>query len=381
MTTDFELAIVGGGLGGLTMAIYMAKKGHRVVVFEKETYPFHKVCGEYISNESKPYLQALGIDFEALRLPNIDTVAITSIKGKRIEQALDLGGFGVSRYTLDSQLAAIARTVGVEVIENCKITSIDFHSTHFVLKHGNTSTTAKLVAGAFGKRSNIDVKLNRDFIREKPNSQNNFIGVKWHVKTSNFSDNFIELHNFESGYCGMSKVDNDTFCMCYLSTANALKVNNNSIAQLQENVLFKNPYLANRFSESEMLFEAPITISQVGFKAKTAVENHVLMIGDAAGAIAPLCGNGMSMSINAGYIAANLCIDFLHNKIDQEQLEKQYTAQWQQKFGTRIKAGYWLQHLFGNTTSTEMALGTLKHFPGVVSKLITLTHGQDFYRD
>ena len=53
------MAVTGGGLSGLAFAIQCAKAGYRVAVFEKETYPFHKVCGEYISNESWNFLQEL----------------------------------------------------------------------------------------------------------------------------------------------------------------------------------------------------------------------------------------------------------------------------------------------------------------------------------
>jgi flavin-dependent dehydrogenase len=49
---DFDVAIVGGGLAGLSYPYSSRNHGHRVVLFEKEQYPFHKVCGEYISMES-----------------------------------------------------------------------------------------------------------------------------------------------------------------------------------------------------------------------------------------------------------------------------------------------------------------------------------------
>ena len=43
-----EIAIVGGGLGGLISAIKLAEAGFSVKLFEKKEYPFHKVCGESI---------------------------------------------------------------------------------------------------------------------------------------------------------------------------------------------------------------------------------------------------------------------------------------------------------------------------------------------
>ncbi|HEX6334505.1 MAG TPA: FAD-dependent oxidoreductase, partial [Flavisolibacter sp.] len=43
----YDIAIAGGGLAGLCCAILLQRQGRRVVLFEKEKYPFHKVCGEY----------------------------------------------------------------------------------------------------------------------------------------------------------------------------------------------------------------------------------------------------------------------------------------------------------------------------------------------
>ncbi|MBL0882546.1 MAG: FAD-binding protein, partial [Chitinophagaceae bacterium] len=52
----YDIAIIGGGLAGLTLAIQSAKAGYRTILFEKESYPFHKVCGEYIRMESYDFL-------------------------------------------------------------------------------------------------------------------------------------------------------------------------------------------------------------------------------------------------------------------------------------------------------------------------------------
>lgn len=51
-TELYDAAIIGGGLAGLSLAILCAEKDFRVILFEKEEYPFHKVCGEYISGKA-----------------------------------------------------------------------------------------------------------------------------------------------------------------------------------------------------------------------------------------------------------------------------------------------------------------------------------------
>ena len=57
-----DILLIGGGLAGLAAALDLAQRGHRVVVVERKQYPFHKVCGEYVSNEVLPYLRRLRAD-------------------------------------------------------------------------------------------------------------------------------------------------------------------------------------------------------------------------------------------------------------------------------------------------------------------------------
>lgn len=374
-----QVAIVGGGLGGLSLSILLARKGHEVVLFEKERYPFHRVCGEYISNESKAFVQHLGIDIAARNLPHIDQLSINTPKGRVLDAKLDLGGFGISRYALDHALAEIAYNEGVLLLEQAKVDSVSFENDLFQIKSRQGNYKAKVVVGAFGKKSNLDVQLGRAFTSQKPDPSNNFIGIKYHVEHPDFPSNLIELSNFAGGYCGMSRIEDGKCCLCYLTTADLLRKNGNSIEQLEENVLQENPVLADRIGRSTKLFKAPIAISQVNFRTKSAVENHILMLGDAAGSIAPLAGNGMSMAFHAAHILGQLIPDFLQEKSSREQLEASFTKEWNGLFRSRIGRSLQLQRLFGRAFLTELAIGTLRHFPGIARRLVKQTHGKPFF--
>ncbi|MCH5683888.1 NAD(P)-binding protein [Niabella sp. W65] len=98
---DYDIGIAGGGLAGVTAAIQLRKKGYAVALWEKNKYPFHRVCGEYISKESWNYLQSCGIDLPALELPEINKLEVSAPNGALLKSRLDLGGFGISRYRLD----------------------------------------------------------------------------------------------------------------------------------------------------------------------------------------------------------------------------------------------------------------------------------------
>jgi flavin-dependent dehydrogenase len=110
-----EVGIIGGGLAGLSLSILLAKNGHKVILFEKEKYPFHKVCGEYISLESWNFIESLGLNLSKLNLPIIKKLLVSSPNGNAIYANLDLGGFGISRFFIDNELKKIAIANGVHL--------------------------------------------------------------------------------------------------------------------------------------------------------------------------------------------------------------------------------------------------------------------------
>lgn len=365
-----NVIIIGGGLAGLVSALHLSKKGISVTVIEKNSYPKHKVCGEYISNEVLPYLQSLGfnpLDFNAKQITFFE---LTTPKNKPLQVKLPMGGFGISRYTLDFELAKKAKANGVKILKEA-VTDIQYANDSFTVSTKKNSYTAKIVIGAYGKRSNIDIRLNRSFIK-KPSP---FVAVKAHYK-GEFPEEFVSLHNFKGGYCGVSKVENNHINTCYIASYKAFKKHKNFKA-FEQNVLYKNKKLKQILEKSEMVFSQPIAISQISFAPKKAVENHMLMCGDTAGMIHPLCGNGMAMGINSAKIASHLIIQYLNNEIPtREILEKTYSNEWQSAFGKRLKMGRRLSLLFKmNVFSEFIALG-LRLTPWIVPVIIKKTHGK-----
>ena len=366
-----DVTIIGGGLAGLCNAIHLSKYGKKVLLIEKNEYPKHKVCGEYISNEVLPYLDFLDInpfDFGAVKIKKFQ---LSTTKNKLISAKLPLGGFGISRHTLDFVLSEKAKENGVVIIQDVVLNTVFSEGIFTIETKENNMFTSKVAIGAFGKRSLLDVKMERAFIQQKAP----YLGVKIHVK-GDFPDDLVALHNFKGGYCGVSKVENNAINLCYITNLSSFKKYKN-IQDFQEQVVFKNKFLKEIYQNSEAIFGNPLTISQISFETKKPVENHVLMCGDSAGMIHPLCGNGMSMAIQSAQIASKLILNYLNGSLSsRRELEKQYIRQWNKKFRFRLKVGHFIATLFRKEKVAAILLQALKRIPFLLPIIIKQTHGK-----
>ncbi len=367
-----DIIIIGGGLAGLINAILLARGGLSVLLFEKKSYPFHRVCGEYISNEVLPFLKKNDLYPNHLDTANIENFTLSSTNGKCSNIKLDLGGFGISRYTLDEFLYHQAKAYGVEFRLNTAVDSAIFSGNLFEVKFGKETLQSKIVIGAHGKRSLLDKKMQRDFMTRK----SPYMGVKYHIKTD-FPSNQIALHNFKNGYCGISKVEGETFNLCYLSHRNNMNGYNN-IQDMEAAVLHKNPFLKSLFSNADFVFEKPLVISEISFEHKKLVENHILMSGDAAGMITPLCGNGMAIAIHSAKILSEIIIKKWHKGVfKRSEIEQEYICQWSQMFHFRLWSGRKIQALFGSEFTSNLAVNLTKVKP-LAKAILKLTHGKVF---
>ena len=368
---NFDVIIIGGGLAGLTNAIHLSKFNQQVLLIEKDSYPKHKVCGEYISNEVLPYLNSLGIDPINEGAKQITEVQVSTTKGNLIKGELPLGGFGMSRYFLDNLLIKKAQLNGVQVLKD-SVDSIVFENEVFTVRTKDSKLyQSKITIGAFGKRSKLDLKMNRKFIKKK----SPYLAVKIHVQ-GNFPENLIALHNFKGGYCGVSKVENNSINLCYITEYKLFK-KFKTISKFQKQVVFKNKHLKKIFEETNPVFKKPLTISQISFETKNPVENHMIMCGDTAGMIHPLCGNGMGMAISSAKLASERILQFLNGEIQtREELEKQYFKDWNREFKIRLSAGHLIARLFRNQTILQIVYSILKITPFLLPKMIKFTHGK-----
>lgn len=371
---SYNVVIIGGGISGLALCIDLKKRGYSVAVIEKGNYPRQKVCGEYISMESFNYLHAICPTLKDLNLPLITNFKLSSTGNKQFTTALGQGGFGISRYLLEELLFIEAKKLGVIFMLNTKANEISYDENRelYSVKTNIETITAQLVCNSSGRKSNLETQNNHKNLNET-----NYVGIKYHIKLDRQQD-LIEIHNFPGGYCGISNIEDGKSCVCYIVNSEKLKSTNNSIQEMESTFLFQNKNLKNIFSSAEFILKEPVTISGINFKIKKTISDGSFLLGDAAGSIAPITGNGMSIGLRSAFTLAENIDMYFSKKITKEQLISNYMKFWNNEFSARIKLSRHFQKLSENPFLTNRTIGIFNLFPFLAKNLIKLTHGKPF---
>jgi flavin-dependent dehydrogenase len=373
----YDAIVIGAGIAGSAAARGLARRGRSVLLLESERYPVHKMCGEFLSPEAGGLLRALGLQEEVKsRGPvAIRRVAITSPFGTTWEGALPAPGIGLSRWALDPLLFDAARSAGAEALQGARVGAVDGNAREgfrVAYKQGGQTREAgaRLVVGAFGKRSRLDRTLDRAFLRRN----HGFVAFKAHHTGADLGDR-VELHAFDGGYCGMSHVEGGLVNVCLIVRTDAFKQSGRSFEGLREGVMRSNPALAARLDALEPAADRVISISQIPFALKELFARDVMMVGDTAGMIAPLCGDGMAMALRSAEMAVELADRHLAGEITFEQLRRGYIRTWRREFALRLRLALVLQRGLFNPRAARIGLALVNRAPRLGRALIDATRG------
>lgn len=370
--SSVDVAVVGAGLAGLACAVQLARGGARVALYEEGQLPRHRVCGEYVSREVLPFLETLGLDVFTLGAKRLDRFELSTPKGRAFRSMLDLGGFGLSRYRFDGALLELAREANVHVELGQAVRHVEFDADRFVVHVRSARIQARLVLGSFGKRSRLDQGLRRPHARRR----SKYVAVKRHYR-GDFPPDLVGLHFIPGGYCGISAVEGDRVNVCYLTDAAAIR-QGGGVDGFDRAGLTSNPLLATYLQRLEPTFERPLVISQVDFAPKHAVHEHILMLGDAAGLIHPLVGNGMAMALRAAAMVVPRAFAFLSGRLTRDALETAHRRQLVTEFGPRRQLSRGLHRLFESSPAGEAVCAAANLLPGLARFVIRSTHGTTF---
>ena len=307
-----DLGIIGGGPAGTLAAAEAARRGLRVVIWERDRFPRDKVCGEFLSPESLPLLkQRIPLPLE--RGSPIRRAEFYSRKGKSFSLNLPSEGLGLSRVVLDEALWRAAGEAGAQCHQDERIDGIlpwcangpgDRAAWKIQPAGGPSWLTRRLLiaCGRWWKLAGIESPASS----KAQSVCGKWAGVKAHFEGMARRDS-VEIYFFPGGYCGLAPIEDGRYNACCLihrsltRSAGGRGVEDFS-AWIER--LAAHPALRRRLRGAVQV-SPTVTTAPVHPARRDAERGGVLFAGDSAGFVDPFTGDGISMALHSGRIAAD----------------------------------------------------------------------------
>lgn len=300
-----DCVIIGGGIAALSAANQLADAGLKPLLIEANSYPAHRICGEFISPECHPTLNNWNIALSS------SMTNCRFIQGSdQMEFTLPKPAKSCSRYHFDTQLLERAKSKGAQILTNTKMISLQKTSDYeLTLSNGQTIKARHLMIGT-GKLPNMSTQMPLKYI-----------GMKAHF-TGIDLQNTLEMHLFPGGYLGISPIDHET-------TNIACLLRLDRFPQFNPEIFIKSlPSLNKKLSQAKMLFPKWLVgqVPEFGIR-KNPHWDKAFWIGDAAGSIPPISGEGLALAVFSGCMAADYLL-----KSDSTQFQQDWLAQVKKRF-------------------------------------------------
>jgi flavin-dependent dehydrogenase len=331
----FNLAIIGGGPGGCSAAIVAARKGARVLLLERTRFPRHKVCGEFVSAESLELLQELltnGLHHLLTRARRISKSRIF-LDDSMLEARIDPPAASIARFDLD---AALWETCCVEGVETHAETVVRFIEGDgpFRIVSGTQVFEADAVINAGGRWS----RFTSPEVRAR-NSKEKWIGIKAHFYEGSPALS-TDLYFFDGGYCGVQPVS--AAANGFGTRINACAMVRADVANTLSEVVRLHPALRERSRTWKPAMEA-VTTSPLIFHKPEPVQNTMLQVGDAAAFVDPFVGDGISLAMRSGALAAECVQSFFLGECSLQQAAVFYRDAYKERLGHVFKVSSMLR--------------------------------------
>jgi menaquinone-9 beta-reductase len=360
---DYDLIVIGGGPAGTSAAITSSRTGARVLLLERGRLPRQRVCGEFVSAESLDLLAGL-----LGRRADDGTVKISQarlfVDGRLMVAPVRPAAASIARFDLDAELMQAARDAGVDARLESSVENVQGGGP-FQVRTWEGEFTSRAVVCAAGRWSNLGS-------RSRPaagRAQERWLGVKAHFAEDSPPPS-VDLYFFEGGYCGVQPV---RLAGGGDGRINACAMVRADVARSLPEVFAQNPQLAERALGWQALTEA-VSTSPLIFQKPQPTQRGMLLVGDAAGFVDPFVGDGISLALRSGAMAAECLAPVFKKEISLPDARARYVRTYGQRLLPVFRNSSRIRELLKLPRPVRSSIvGVLGKFPQVTQYLVKCT--------
>lgn len=307
------------------------------MLLERGRFPRHKVCGEFVSPEALGLLSQLLSGRERALLEEAVRISQARIflDERMLEAPIEVGARSIARLDLDVALWRSAEQAGVETRQQASAYSV-LGAGPFLVRTSLGDFDTRAVVNASGRWSSLKpAACNPGQPRGK------WIGVKAHFSESSASQS-VDLYFFDGGYCGVQPValrtqgDGPRINVCAMVRAD--------VASRLPQVFELHPALLRRARRWRPRME-PLSVAPLVFAPPEPARAEVLAVGDAAGFIDPFVGDGISLALRSGRLAACCLAPFFEERIRLGEAIDHYRGQYQRQLAPVFRSSAKLRRM------------------------------------
>jgi flavin-dependent dehydrogenase len=319
----YDLVVIGGGPAGSSAAITATRNGARVLLLDRGRFPRQKVCGEFVSAESLGLLDNLldpqrrGLLSDSLRIGRTRIF----LDDRVLQAPVHPAAASITRLDLDDALRNSALTLGADARQQVTVQEVRGLGP-FVVSTSAGDFETRAVVNASGRWSNLNPAPPSE---GKPR----WIGVKAHFKEAGPAAS-VDLYFFDGGYCGVQPAE--LWAESGRGRVNACAMVRVDVASTLSEVFQQHPALLERSRQWRQLSD-PVSTSPLVFREPRPEHEGILMVGDAACFVDPFVGDGISLALRSGALAAECLLPFFRKEITLEQASQRYGDVYTRRFG------------------------------------------------
>ncbi|HVQ87114.1 MAG TPA: NAD(P)/FAD-dependent oxidoreductase [Actinomycetes bacterium] len=310
VANDFDIIVVGGGPVGLVGGLVAAMSGLRACVIESRGEPVDKACGEGLMPHALALLDGLGVDPPGERF---DGISYLSASGgdRAVARFTGAPGRGVRRVVLHEELVRRAKELDV-ASQTGRVVGIQQSLQHVEVRLSDGQRlSARYVLGADGLLSTV----RRQFAVSPTAAKHPRYGLRQHFEVARWSD-FVEVHWGERAEAYVTPVSGNTVGVALLGPRAM-----GDFAQRLSDF----PALSNRLRQARATGNV-LGAGPLRQKVARRVYGRVLLVGDAAGYVDALTGEGLSVGFESARAAVESIL--LENAQSYEQEWKSITRRY-----------------------------------------------------
>jgi len=361
----YDLIVVGAGPAGCAVAITAARKGASVLLLERGRSPRHKVCGEFVSAESLDLLEGLlAPEYRSLiaTAPRIQQGRIFA-DGAEIHAEINPPAASITRFDLDAALWRSCIENGVDARQECPVQTVE-GAGPFTVRTQTDVFEAKVLVNATGRWSNLTSPEICD-----AQTRERCIGLKAHFREISPPDS-VDLYFFEGGYCGVQPIPG---AKNGSGAVNACAMVSARVATTISDVLRLHPALLERSREWEPLM-GQVSTSPLVFHKPEPMQAGMLQVGDSATFVDPFIGDGISLALRSGALAAECLMPFFRGSCGLEQAAAEYCRIYEERLAHVFRASSMLRRMLAwPRVVRKPALAFLQQAPGITKRLVRMT--------